>query len=240
MERVKVDAAMRSQAAAWLARLRSEERTTADELGFQAWLDEDIGHRQAFDLVNTAWEIAGGARYEPSFPVQRQEPRRRVPALAVAAVLAVGVAIGVAGWMLRSSSETYATARGEQKRVMLADGSVMMLDTQTAVEVSMEPHRRSVELLHGRAHFEVAKDKTRPFAVRFGDRSVVAVGTEFDIVRDGERASVLLTHGKVLLESAAGPRMMSPGERFSFDKEKIAEDRPDLDSVTAWQSGRRL
>ena len=48
-----------AEAAAWLARLCSEERGPADEAAFQHWLAEDSRHQRAFDAVNTAWELAG-------------------------------------------------------------------------------------------------------------------------------------------------------------------------------------
>lgn len=244
MEPGRLDAGVLSEAAAWLARLRSDERTGADELGLQAWLAESEDHRRAFDVVNTAWETAGGLRRELPVASSFGAARRRKPpvaALAAAVALVVCAAGGLMAWMAQQGRvESYTTAVGEQRRIALADGSTMILDTDTAAQVRMKPRSRHVAVTHGRVHFDVAKDNSRPFAVKFGDRQVVAVGTAFDVANYGERASVVMTSGRVLLEAAGARRLISRGERLSFNGNRFVQDQPDLDGLTAWQSGRAL
>lgn len=245
MARVPPDARIRSQAAAWLARLRSEEREPADEIGFQTWLAEDLRHRQAFDLVNSVWEMAGGALADAQAIGEPVTPtRRRILGPAAIAATALVVAAGLGGgalWLHAApKSQYFSTGIGEQRRVALADGSMMLLDTSSSARVLLTPHRRVIELISGRAHFEVAKCEARPFVVSFGDRKVVAVGTVFDVAREreGEAASVILTRGKVLVEAPAGRQLMSPGDRVQFQQGRMSADRPRLDTLTAWQAGR--
>ncbi len=52
--------AIRAEAAAWLARLHSEDRDDLDEAAFRIWLDESQLHKDAFDRLTDAWETAGG------------------------------------------------------------------------------------------------------------------------------------------------------------------------------------
>jgi transmembrane sensor len=171
-------------------------------------------------------------------------PGRRVAPVAVlvtAVVLALCGAGGMAAWMVNQGrAQSYASAVGEQKRIALSDGSTMILDTDTTAEVRMKARSRQVAVIRGRVHFDVAKDNSRPFAVRFGDRQVVAVGTAFDVARYGDRASVVMTSGKVLLETAGARRLITRGERVSFDRNSLVQDQPDLNTLTAWQSGRAL
>ena len=78
-------------------------------------------------------------------------------------------------------SEDYATQVGEQRLVVLDDGSRMTLNTNTRVHVSLGSKQRSVEVQQGEALFEVAKDPQRPFVVHAGGSEVVAVGTVFAV-----------------------------------------------------------
>jgi transmembrane sensor len=246
-----LDLAARTEAAVWLARMRSEARTPADELGFQAWLAEDARHRHAFDLATTMFEAAGAAPVEAG-PRGRnrqvQTDRRRVfvgGVLAAASVAAVGV-----GWRLLDAS-TYRTGVGEQRRLTLADGSQVILDTHSVLRVAMSGDHRRVELASGRAHFDVAKDPTRPFIVRAGGRDVIAVGTAFSVQHDGPATAVVLEEGRVIVQpvAAAGARRpsaqarpMVPGDRLVFASAAAppVADRPDLGQALAWQEGRAV
>jgi len=187
--------------------------------------------------VNTAWELVGR---ETAPQPQPWRPNRLLVAASIA--IAFATVTGAIVWttQFRVTSQAYETGFGEQRRIALADGSLILLDTSTSVQVSMSRRRRSVELLHGRAHFEVAKDETRPFAVETGDRRVIAVDNVFDVDRETGLISILLTRGKVLVEDNAERRMLLPGDRLAFEHGQVNIDRPDLEVVTSWQSGRAV
>ncbi|MGH6781448.1 MAG: FecR family protein [Sphingomonadaceae bacterium] len=230
--------AIKAEAAAWLARLRSEERGPEDEVAFRAWLTEDARHAAAFDLVTGAWDMVGGLDRE----VEREERER--PAMGRRAVLVGGVAAlaavsGALFWR-NAASDAYATELGEQRRVTLADGSSVTLDTETEIRVAFAKDRREVELIRGRAHFDVAKDPARPFRVTAAGREVVAIGTAFDVARREDEVAVLLVEGRIAVRAegatAAYPK---PGERIVFgQRNAVRQERPDVQRATAWQEGR--
>jgi transmembrane sensor len=234
MKRRAPKSTARAEAAIWLSRLRSEERSSDMEAGFRAWL-HGPEHRAAFDLVNTAWELVGRETTPPPWSW-------RANGLPVAASIAIATVTGAIVWttQFRVTTQAYETGFGEQRRIALADGSLILLDTSTSVQVSMSRRKCSVELLHGRAHFEVAKDETRPFAVETGNRRVIAVDTVFDVDRETGLISVLLTRGKVKVEESAESWILLPGDRLAFEHGKVNVDRPDLEVVTSWQSGRAV
>ena len=154
------------------------------------------------------------------------------------------MAAGLAAFMLIgpgfASVETFNTNVGEQRTIALKDGSMVLLDTATKIEVRLSAHRRNIELVQGRAHFEVAKDTSRPFVVAGGERSVTAVGTVFDVARAPDQTSVLLTEGKVLLRYGEASRFMVPGDRVVFRGDRMTIDRPAVDAQTAWLTGRTV
>jgi transmembrane sensor len=241
--------ALTAQASVWLARLRSEDRTRADEAGFQDWLAEDPHHRAAFDATTAAWEAVGALNLRR----QQDAARGRRPAFARRAVLIGGLAASAAAAAYVTLSGVldgwtdYTTAVGETRTVALSDGSLLILDTDTAIRTALGPQQRRVEILKGRAHFAVAKDPMRPFVVSAAARQVVAVGTAFDVTRDATTTTVLLIEGHVLVREQRGisservADMNEPGVRLVIeDVGRVTEDRPNLRRITSWQNGRLI
>ncbi len=141
------------------------------------------------------------------------------------------------------------TGIGEQRTVPLADGSVVTLNTATEILLRFSPERRDVELISGQANFEVAKDPTRPFVVTAGDRSVRAVGTQFDVYKTADKVTVTLIEGKVAVIATESPAMvaararpeeivLTAGEQLSFRVKAGAVERKsaDIPRVEAWRA----
>lgn len=230
---------VRAEAAAWLARLRSEERTVEDEQGFRAWLAESEAHRAAFEVTNGIFEMAGAAQGRRT--QVRQVSRRHV--LRTGVGLAAASVAGVV-FYLRSGT-TYATEIGEQRDVALEDGTLVRLDTDSEIRVSMSEELRRVSLRRGRAHFEVAADAARKFQVVALEQVVTASHGEFDVSRDGVLVSVLLQAGPVQIanEKSAGgitgSRKILPGHLVVFAEDKLVrEEQPEMKRAVAWRYGR--
>jgi len=96
-----------------------------------------------------------------------------------------------------AETTTFATAIGETSNVSLSDGSVIALGGDTQIRVALSENLRAIELTRGEALFKVAKDAARPFKVRAGNATIIAVGTEFNVERDSDRAVVSVTEGRV-------------------------------------------
>lgn len=229
-----------AQAAAWLARLHSEAHLPADEAGFQAWVSEDDRHRAAFERLTMMWDAASGGDH--AAPRTGFSRRAVLAGTALATFAAIGGGFAV---LHDSGAQRFETALGEQRKLILDDGTQLTMDTGTRLVVKMGDQRRAVELLSGRAYFAVAKDALRPFVVTAGDRQVVAVGTAFDVARDGDRMSVTMVEGKVIVHQpghAVRDRTLIAGDRLRLGRAPAdtKQDRPDVLAVTAWQSGRAV
>jgi transmembrane sensor len=135
---------------------------------------------------------------------------RRILVFASAASVLLAVAAGLYVWF-NPSGDRYATPVGGLASVPLRDGSNITLNTATEVHVALTGKERDVELAHGEAFFEVAKDAKRPFVVNAGKKRVIAVGTQFSVLRDGDDIRVIVSEGTVRIEdrvarSGAGPQ----------------------------------
>lgn len=99
-------------------------------------------------------------------------------------------------------SRTFSTDVGEVSHIKLDDGSEVSLNTASAVKVTMNRDQRHVELLHGEAYFDVAKDPQRPFVVATTDKEITVLGTEFNVrKRNDEKAlRVAVVEGRVAVK----------------------------------------
>jgi transmembrane sensor len=119
------------------------------------------------------------------------------------AVLLVGIALTL---FVQGRPQEYRTELGEQRSVLLADGSRVTLNTASTIEVNLHKRRGWVRLVKGEALFEVAHDAARPFEVRTGNAVIRDMGTQFNIDMRSNGTTVTVVEGQVAVNSA------TPGE----------------------------
>ena len=168
-----IDPAVLQAARDWILRLASDEVSAGDLAALQAWLAEDAAHRRAFERERGFWQDLEphGALFDcanlPGAAAPRSgwhRPARRIWAAAstIAASIALIVAAPTLNVRLRAD---HRTATGEVSTVVLPDRSTAMLDSGSAIAVRYSGAERRVELLQGRAWFEVRHGDNRPFRV---------------------------------------------------------------------------
>jgi transmembrane sensor len=245
--------ARRREAAAWFARLKQKRVAATDITAFSQWRRAPE-NAQAYASIEAMWDAAdtlagdpdiaaftqgARARADASRHAQRRLSRALVPVGAIA-----GLGIVVFGAVLWSSrGDSYQTDLGEQRAVVLADGSRVTLDTNSRIRVRLTRNQRAVELIDGQAYFAVVGDSSRPFVVTAGDTNVTAVGTRFDVRRLGEGARVTLVEGKVEVrdtDGAAPTWSLTPGQQIVTASSRPAVKSVDPASATSWTSGRLI
>ncbi len=184
---------------------------------------------------------------------RRWMPMRTVTR-AAAALLVVAIFGGGVWYAVSQQPASYSTDIGERRVVALSDGSRISLDSDSRVDVKYTETGRTITLDRGRARFDVAHDVTRPFTVTAGNKTVVAVGTSFDVEKLGATVLVTLIQGHVLIKDASGtsstlalitraPKPKAPvslvaGEQLvaTRDAKPVVSDA-NLDAATAWEAG---
>jgi transmembrane sensor len=250
LKSVKPSAAVRAEAAAWVARLHGPNRTPHVEAGLRRWLADDPEHAAAFELLTDTWEKSARLRRRPLEQVASWErPGFRIsfPRAALAAAATVVLAVLATIFYLHTDAVT--TGVGELRTLTLDDGSRVHLNTDTRVRVHYDKQTRHVSLERGEALFEVAKLPDWPFIVAAGGREIKALGTEFVVRRDRKRLSVMLMEGKVTVthgtegQSKGSPPetetfTLVPGDRVTFVGSATPTlDRPAPERITAWLRG---
>ena len=202
-------------ASRWVLKMDGGAMSASDKAALGAWLDEDVRHGEVLLEVAAVWDKTDAlARLADLFPhdaatdgVSRGPRHQRwAPGLAVAAGLAVLVISGLlfenhgGNGTPPTRSAAYATAIGDQKTVLLPDGSEVVLNTHSRLEVTLTPSERVLRLTRGEILVRVAKDRARPLSVVAGDRIIQAIGTEFVVeITDDQRVELMVTEGKVVI-----------------------------------------
>lgn len=252
---------VRHEAAAWFARLRADDISERERAQFQHWL-ADNAHRAAYERLEALWSNLGAHAGRPEIgqALRDSETLHRKPAkarglrqrhalawLAVAASLIVVFAGGWRAWRAQQPDvRTYATGIGEQRTLMLEDGSRVTMDTGTRLSASFSPRARRLVLEQGRAFFHVAKDRERPFLVTTQGGVVRAVGTQFDVYEHDGTVEVTLVEGRVEVTPQSNnkqhvqPTSMTAGQRLLMGKAYATPvvESANTGTVVAWLSGK--
>jgi transmembrane sensor len=209
--------AIEQAAANWLA-LHDRGLLPAQEAQFRRWLEADERNARIFAQMRQTWTLlddvseakttSGWEAEIDRLPRRPTSIRGRAPlALALAAAAAIAFAyMGSSRRPYRVDTpflETAATEVGRMETLNLPDGSVVQLNTDSAVDVRFSASERGIALLRGEAHFIVARNPARPFIVSADKVAVRAVGTAFNVRLRADAVEVLVTEGQVDVDPGA-------------------------------------
>lgn len=234
------DAALREIAAQWTVR-RDRGLSAAESVEFELWLAADPRHAAVMRRSSSAWSLLDRVpdiAAQRSLLAARQARVRRqrftfFGSLAAAAVLTVAAL----GWWQTSSRPSLASpvstlVAAGPREVVLADGTSVKLNAGGEIIEEYEAAERRVRLTRGEAHFNVTKDKARPFIVVAGGVRVRAVGTAFNVNFQSSRVEVLVTEGIVRLATApdvnagGSPTPATPQPELGAGEYAVVETSP--------------
>jgi len=247
--------AIREEAAAWFAKRRDGACARDEEEAFEAWRGRSDTHARVYAETERAWgqwkqlqgsdrmrEMTAAAMKATAPRLRRATARRWRPLLAAASLAAIAVFGGIRllPMMTLTAPVAYSTGLGEQRTEQLPDGTRIVLNTQTALQVRYGGQQREVTLLHGEAMFDVVHDAKYPFVVTAADGSVTDLGTQF-LVRDEDgMAIVTLLRGRVEVAARDQSKQLVPGEqaRYGTSVSGIRVRQVDPVTITGWMHGR--
>ncbi len=240
------------EAAEWFARLGHNAISTETVRDFRDWRD-DPANDAAYAETEAFWEASGQHAADPAILKMTEQAldrgrRRRgwgawlrgprlAGALALASLAAAGTTLAV-----REINPAYATESIEQKVVRLPDGSRVHLNVDSRVEVDFTATERRLTLTRGEAFFDVAHDPARPFVVAADGARIRALGTRFDVRREGGGVRVTLLQGSVQVtpdKGPAAPVILKPNQQALLTRGgPIRTAAIDAARTTSWTTGR--
>ncbi|MGJ3257146.1 MAG: FecR family protein [Alcanivorax sp.] len=251
------------QAADWAVLLADAPDDSELEARFHDWLQADPTHAQAWARAQHTWQALGqldaqtrhawpdtnGARRAPDnvspliqqqpTPASRHYPLKTLAGLAMAACLMLMLLPGLS---LHLSAD-YLTGTGEPRAVTLDDGSQLYLAPESAVRLAYSGQQRRVELLQGKAFFDVTPDTKRPFRVISGSTETTVLGTAFSVDREENGTLVTVEHGRVKVQdsSIGTQQTLTAGQRLvlSWGESATFSELPAAD-VGGWRRGELI
>ena len=260
------------EASAWIAKL-DKGPSDADQQELREWMSDQDNRTVLLEMAKLWDQMTVLSRLSDLFPEPATHPSRSLR-FALAAAASVLVTVLAALWFASSldlanapdarpvASATqlnanYETAIGEQSTVNLADGTQIVLNTNTLIGVNYTDQYRLLTLTRGEIHVQVAPDKARPLSVLVAGRTVQAVGTAFSLeITDDDQIELIVTEGKVQVgvyqsahsgttEVAPAPLSSSPvivtaGERVDLgspNEEIVEVSTEEIEVKLSWREG---
>ncbi len=230
------------QALNWLIELEGVDEQ--QHILFQEWLGADPENARAFDRAKSIWNgasvmQAAAQLAEPRKPTRMQRIRCHWKPVATAAVLLLAV-LNFSNLPLRLQAD-HLTVVGERQRLELADGSRVLLNTDSALSSNVGDTQRSARLYQGEAYFSVPARPGLPMEIEAGPVRMRADSTDFSVRYLDGIAQVQVQRGAVNVQAIRGDSSVSLGAGESVrvgpggfgSREKLDANR-DL----AWVQGR--
>ncbi|HRE45135.1 MAG TPA: FecR domain-containing protein [Terricaulis sp.] len=250
-----------NEAARWVVLIDSEEFDAAAAARFKRWIARSDAHREAFVLTNSAWTDLDALPKLKAYPEivalleagldTPLEPKPQ-PVMGRRALLVGGglVALGacIVGYNILApgAAEAFETGIGEQRTVSLADGTEVVLNASSRLEVRMGARRRQARLVAGEAYFVIAPDAALPFVITTGHGAVEAASGEVlvKLLPEGARIGLISAEGRMARRGVIGDRDfvgVSAQSEIVLDDDGMAIATPPPDQLSRrmlWREGK--
>ncbi|MGK5060530.1 FecR family protein [Janthinobacterium sp. LB2P49] len=236
------DADIGQQAAAWWARLRSDDFTQADADALRAWCARSPAHARAWRELKQVWQALDPALQEAApqraavlaFPLR---PGRRA---FLGGALAAGVAVlalrpPLGAWpSLQELSADYRTGTGEQRQVALSQQMTVQMNTQTRINVRAP---EAIELLDGEAEI-FASGARQPVTVVAGAGRLLAQSARFNVRHTDDAVCVTCLAGAVEVHWQQRRQTLDAGQQLVYDERSVqAATAAPAEEASAWRTG---
>ena len=233
------------EAAEWLMRLSENDLSANERAEWERWKVSSPERDRAWARAQLLQSKLGGL--PPALAMSALDrpshPERRAALGKLALLLAV-MPVGWGGWKLAQSQQwtaDYRTHVGERRERVLADGSRITLNTDTAIDVRFDSQQRLVHLREGEILVQTALDASRPFLVSTRQGHMQALGTRFTVRELGSRTYLAVLEGAVkvvLAENRQGaPLVVNAGQRTDFSAQMFGGVEVVDKNVGAWTQG---
>jgi len=238
-------------AAVWIDRRDGDGWNAEDQADLESWLAQSLTHHIAFWRLNAAWkrtERLAALRTDGSREAETVERKKNNSTWArTAAALTLIALVGAATLyaMQPPLQKNYSTPIGGRQTVTLADGSMIDMNTDTAVRVSVDGKERKIWFDRGEAFFKIKHDSARPFVIVAANHLITDLGTAFSVRREASRVQIALTQGRAKVtpndsHSGMNAVVLEPGDVAIATPNSISVSRTSLlalNNELGWRRG---
>ncbi len=234
-----------TEAADWLIRTQESPLSKQEQAQFDSWHAQSKDHQKAWRMAQT---LSRSFQSVPSglgnTVLKRSQKDRRQLIKLLSGLLVVPVTGVIAFETLPISSWTadLSTATGEQNTQLLADGSRVTMNTQTAVNILFDDEIRRVHLISGQIQISTVKDAhSRPFIVTTKYGQVEALGTVFQLNQLSNSIEVSVQQDTVEVTTLSGEKqLLQAGQTVVFSQYDVSHPKPSHTADSAWVEGQLI
>jgi len=235
------------QAMQWHLELQEPAVSAATLAACMSW-------RQAHPLHEHAWQrtqVFAQRMQDMRSPGQRplahaalrQQPSRRTALKQLSLLMAAGAG----AWYLKDAAlvqdwrADYHSRIGEQRRLTLADGTQVQLNTDSALDVAFDHQARRLRLLRGEMLISRSpRADSRPLWVDTVHGRLASTLAQFNVRLHAELTQVSVYQGSLSVQPALQPHpplLLSAGEQASFSRQGVLDRQPVPPVAPAWSQG---
>lgn len=226
-------------AQAWVVRLDSRQVTTDEAQAFRSWCAQSRQHAAAFVQARSVWlalqpaaqAVARRASNEsqsaatPFAPARLLDRRNFLRAALAASVGYLALRPPLQLWpSLTEWAADYHTATGEQRKVVLTDGTVVQMNTQTRINVAAGDDGE-VEVLAGEVEVGAAPGSRR-LRVVAGGGTVLGDGARFNIRHLDDEVCVTCLAGRVNVALGTRRVALDVGSQLIYGAQGLGAPTP--------------
>ncbi|MCY1265079.1 Protein FecR [compost metagenome] len=237
-----VSPAVVEQASEWLMLHWGGELDAAQREAFQAWHAADAEHRRAWQRLQGLQGTLARVPAATACKVLAEQPdQRRRQMLKLSGWL---LALGAGGYLSselpwRETIADQRTGKGDRRHLQLSDGSLLDLNSGTAVDILFTAGERRIRLLAGEILLRSGDDPARPLIVETAAGDIQALGTRFGVREVDGGSRVDLYQGALEIRPRhAGSTRMQAGQRLWFDAGHLGPLQAADANACAWSEGR--
>ena len=245
---------MFEQACTWFIKLQGGNVTSQMQQDFNQWLASDSLNPKAWQEVQLlfasleipAKKIRANDGVTPVINIPKQSNRVKFISYAIAASILIfgSLRFNFQTTLIQNLESDYHTTTGAQQQIDLADGTRLLLNTDSDVTIDIASNVRQVNLLRGEVFFEVAHAPQRPFWVIAGEARARVTGTEFSVGRNKDNVTITVAKGRVetsLKNQENEITALDPGDSVHYQGTNLISFQPiDVDKTLAWRNGQMV
>ncbi|MDT8922743.1 MULTISPECIES: FecR domain-containing protein [Pseudomonas] len=224
------------QALEWFSRMRQPGCDDIERREFAAWCQDPL-NAHAYAELEALWQHLQPPQVRPR-PLPAKPRRSHLgKAMALLCLLLAGALVYLYWPLMQRWGSELHTEAGERRSVRLADGSTLHLDSASAMNVDLRSRTRQLQLVQGQVYLEVMLDG-RAMDLQVDDARIQVFGSRLMVARHADHDEVVVINGKAMVIQGGDQRMVSSGERVTFNQARIdTVQKVDIDRATAWRSG---
>lgn len=205
----------------WSVKLHSGTASAEDLERFERWRAQDIAHEAAWHQLYAVEQSLGAlpaeskqiavetlqlADKQTGRSLARRRTLKMLGLTAITMTVAALIANTYAPWQ---QTYHYATNIGKREHILLADGTQLMLNTNSNVDVTLSLLKREIVLHRGEIYIETGKDSDaiigrRAFWVKTQQAELEAIGTRFSVNQQASGTQLHMVEGVVAMHVGHG------------------------------------